>query len=72
MGSKMKTNEEIVNKIREMMFDEHKEIIKCRNIKKDCEKRNDYSSYEDMEVYEKMHGECYATLANVLVYALDD
>ena len=29
----MKTNEEIVGKIREMMFEEHKEIIKCRNIK---------------------------------------
>ena len=68
----MKTNEEIVNKIRDMMFDEHKAIINYRNLKKECEKRSDYSSADGFEVIERRHGECYDILASVLVYALDD
>ena len=72
LESSRKSNEEIVSKIRDMMFEEHKTIIKYRNLKKECEKRSDYSSAEDMEIYEKMHGERYAALASVLVCALDD
>ena len=68
----MKTNEEIVNKIRDMMFEEHKTIIRYRNLKKDYEKRRAYTEAENVEIYEKMHGERYAALAGVLVYALDD
>ena len=68
----MRTNEEIVNKIRDMMFEEHKTIIKYRNLKKECEKRNDYSGVDSAEICERRHGECYDILASVLVYALDD
>ena len=67
----MKTNEEIVNKIREMMFEEHKTIIRYRNLKKDYEKRRAYDAAENVEIYEKMHGERYDALAKVLVFALD-
>ena len=45
----MKTNEEIVNKIREMMFEEHKTILKYRNLKKDYEKRGEYGSADSAE-----------------------
>ena len=68
----MKSNEEIVNKIREMMFEEYKAIIKCRNLKKESEKRNDYSSVDTLEIRERRHGEYYAMLAKILVFALDD
>ena len=68
----MKTNEEIVNKIKEMMFEEHKEIIKCRNLKKDYEKRSDYASIDTVEICEKRHGGYYEMLAKLLVFALDD
>lgn len=68
----MKTKEEIVSKIREMMDDEHKTIIRYRNLKKDYEKRRAYDLAENVEIYEKTHGERYAVLASVLVYALDD
>lgn len=68
----MKTNEEIINKIREMMDDEHSTMIRYRNLKKDYEKRRAYEAAEDVEIYEKMHEERYAALASVLVYALDD
>ena len=68
----MKTNEEIVNKIREMMFEEHKEIIKCRNSKKDFEKRNDYGRVDEFEFREKRHGGYYEMLAKVLTFAIDD
>lgn len=68
----MKTNEEIVNKIRDMMFEEHKTITRYRNLKKDYEKRRAYTEAGNVEIYEKMHGELYAALAIVLVYALDD
>lgn len=68
----MKTKEEIVSKICEMIDEEHKTITRYRNLKKDCEKRGSYTAAEDMEIYEKMHGERYAALASVLVYALDD
>ena len=37
----MKTNKEIVDKIHELMFEEYKEITKCREIKKDCYKGGD-------------------------------
>ena len=68
----MKTNEEIVNKIKEMMFEEHKAIIKCRNLKKEYEKRSDYESADIVEIREKRHGEYYDMLAKVLVFSLDD
>lgn len=68
----MKTNEEIVNKIREMMFEEHKTIIRYRNLKKDYEKRRAYDAAENVEIYEKMDEERYDALAKVLVFALDD
>lgn len=68
----MKTNEEIVNKIREMMFEEHKTIIKCRNLKKEYEKRSDYESADSVEIREKRHGEYYDMLAKLLVFALND
>ena len=68
----MKTNEEIVNKIKEMMFEEHKEIIKCRNGKKDREKRNDYGGVDEFEFREKRHGGYYEMLAKLLVFATDD
>ena len=68
----MKTNEEIVNKIKEMMFEEHKEIIKCRNSRKECEKRNDYGGVDEFEFREKRHGQYYEMLAKVLVFAIDD
>ena len=68
----MKTNEEIVNKIKDMMFEEHKAIIKCRNLKKECEKRNDYSGVDSAEICERRHGEYYDILAKVLVFSLDD
>lgn len=68
----METNEEIVNKIREMMFEEHKTIIKYRNLKKDYEKRGDYSGVDSAEFCEKRHGGYYETLAKVLVFAIDD
>ena len=68
----MKTNEEIVNKIKEMMFEEHKAIIKCRNLKKECEKRNDYSGVDTAEISERRHGEYYDILAKLLVFSLDD
>lgn len=68
----MKTNEEIVNKIRDMMFEEHKTIIKCRNLKKEYEKRSDYESADGVEIREKRHSEYYDMLAKLLVFALDD
>lgn len=68
----MKTNEEIVNKIREMMFEEHKTIIKCRNLKKEYEKRRDYGSADIVEIREIRHSEYYDMLAKLLVFALDD
>lgn len=68
----MKTNEEIVNKIREMMDEEHKTIIRYRNLKKDYEKRRAYDAAKDVEIYEKMHEERYYALSKVLVFALDD
>ena len=68
----MKTNEEIVNKIKDMMFEEHKSIIKCRNLKKECEKRNDCSGVDGAEICERRHSEYYELLAKVLVFSLDD
>ena len=68
----MKTNEEIVNKIKEMMFEEHKAIIKCRNLKKESEKRNDYSGSDSAEICERRHGEYYDILAKLLVFSLED
>ena len=68
----MKTNEDIVNKIREMMFEEHKTIIKYRNLKKDYEKRCDYGSADSAEFCEKRHGQYYEMLAKVLVFAIED
>lgn len=68
----MKTNEEIVNKIKEMMFEEYKEIIKCRNSRRECEKRNDYGGVDEFEFCEKRHGQYYEMLAKVLVFAIED
>lgn len=68
----MKTNEEILSKIREMMFDEHKAIIKYRNLKKECEKRNDYGGVDEFEFREKRHGGYYEMLSKVLVFAIGD
>lgn len=68
----MKTNKEIVNKIHELMFYEYKEITKCREIKKDCQKGMRAESALDMLNLEKEHSRAYEALAKVLIFASND
>lgn len=74
-GSKeqnMRTNEEIINKIRELMYEEYKAERKCREIKKDCQKRGQAEAALDMLNSEKTHSAIYESLAKILIYASND
>ena len=68
----MKTNKEIVNKIHELMFEEYKEITKCREIKKECQKEGRSESALDMLNFEKEHSRAYEALAKILIFASND
>ena len=68
----MKTNEEIVNKLRELMFEEYKEITRCRDLKKDCQKRGQAEAALDMLNSEKTHSAIYESLAKILKFASND
>lgn len=68
----MKTNEEIIGKIKEVIYEEHKNIVRLRNLKKECENNGALEASRDLENYEKNHVRACEMLASVLVYALDD
>ena len=68
----MKTNKEIVDKIHELMFEEYKAITKCRENKKDCQKRGQAEAALDMLNFEKEHARAYELLAKVLIFASND
>ena len=68
----MKTNKEIVNKIHELMFEEYKEITRCREIKKDSQKRGQAEAALDMLNFEKEHSRAYEALAKILIFASND
>lgn len=68
----MRTNEEIVNKIHELMQEEYKAITKCREIKKDCQKRGQSEAALDMLNSEKTHSAIYDKLAKILIFASND
>ena len=68
----MKTNQEIVNKIHELMFEEYKEITRCREIKRECQKGGRTESALDMLNCEKEHSRAYEALAKILIFASND
>ncbi len=68
----MKTNEEIINKIRELMYEEYKTERKCREIKKDCQKRGQDEAALDMLNCEKTHSAIFETLSKILIYSSND
>ena len=68
----MKTNKEIIDKIHELMQEEYKAITKCREIKKDCQKRGQAEAALDMLNSEKAHSAIYESLAKILIFASND
>lgn len=68
----MKTSKEIVDKIHELMFEEYKEITRCRENKKDCQKRGQDEAALDMLNFEKEHSRAYEALAKILIFASND